>query len=84
MWLPYNKILQNGDYLSNFINELFVALIIILKKYNVLESTIHKFKNEIINHVTGNSLYEYKENEDEILTNQIVSEMKIKYKHIST
>jgi uncharacterized metal-binding protein len=61
LWLPYKKINDSASYLSTYLTCLFDALVILFKRYDILETAIRAVQHKIEKEVLNNQEYAYQE-----------------------
>jgi len=61
LWLPYEKIDNSNNYLQEYLNYYFDALVILFNKYNISEESILKVKYKVEEEVLNNANYSYSE-----------------------
>jgi len=61
LWLPYKKINDSKDYLNEYLNSLFDALVILFEKYGIPEQPIRLVQEKVKKDVLDNPEYEYNE-----------------------
>ncbi|HEY9001786.1 MAG TPA: hypothetical protein VIM89_10570 [Mucilaginibacter sp.] len=61
LWLPYKKINESSSYLNEYLNNLFDALVILFKKYDVPEDPVRSVQKKVEKEVLNNAEYEYNE-----------------------
>jgi hypothetical protein len=61
LWLPYEKINNSNNYLGEYLNNLFDALVLLFNKYDVPESAIRNVQGKVEAEVLNNPNYVYSE-----------------------
>jgi hypothetical protein len=61
LWLPYKKINDSKDYLNEYLNNLFDALVLLFRKYDVSEAAIRSVQHKVEKEVINNEEYDYSE-----------------------
>jgi hypothetical protein len=61
VWLPYKRICEAENYLNEYIECLFSALILLFKMYGIPSSAVTIVKNKVEEEVLNNDKYKYSE-----------------------
>ena len=59
--MPYNKIYDSKNYLNEYLNNFFDALVILFKKYDIPEDAIRSIELQVKKEVINNDEYNYNE-----------------------
>jgi hypothetical protein len=58
LWLPYRKITESDDYLRDFLQNYFDALVKVFQHYDVPEANVRKVQKQTESEVLNNSDYQ--------------------------